>query len=117
MSGLPDIGKFAAADFRYHLTVLSGFVLGLLLLFINHLPGLVREVMLPALAVYTIGTALIGYVQTLLTVSANTKAQAAGKTPEGIGKRHLWILIGVHVVWFVLLIVFLVLRGVAQETV
>ena len=38
MPNFTEITKFAAADFRYHLTVLSGFVVGFLLLFVKDLP-------------------------------------------------------------------------------
>jgi NADH:ubiquinone oxidoreductase subunit 6 (subunit J) len=112
MASFTEIAKFAAADFRYHLTVLSGLVVGFLLLFVNDLPPYLREVVLPALVVYTIGTALIGYIQVLLTASANTKAQAEGNKPRGIKERHLCIVIFSHLLWFITFLSFLVWSAV-----
>jgi hypothetical protein len=112
MTGFSEIAKFAAADFRYHLTVLSGFVLGFLLLFIKELPTYVRDFILPALVVYTIGTALIGYIQILLTASANTKAQADDQKPRGIKESHLKAVIWTQVVWFLVFVGFLIWRAI-----
>lgn len=112
MTNVTDIARFAAADFRYHLTVLSGLVLGFLLLFINDLPSFLREIVLPALVVYTVGTALIGYVQILLTVSENTKAQADGEPARGIREVQLKRVIWAQLLWFGAFVGFLIYRAV-----
>lgn len=115
MNDLTGIAKFVAGDFRYGLTVLSVFVLGLLLLFVPELPPFARQFVLPGLVVYTIGSALISHVQILLTVSANTKAQAENQTPRGISEGYLTAIIVAHVLWFLLFLGFLIWRACVSE--
>lgn len=113
MADFSDIAKFAAADIRQGVTVLSAFVLGLLLLFLPELSPFARKIVVPALAVYTIGSALIGHVQIILTVSTNTKAKADGQPIRGIDEKHLRLIMLTHGIWFLLLLVFLGWRALA----
>lgn len=114
MSDISDIAKFVAADFRYGITMVSGFVLGLLLLFLKELKGccpFVLTYVIPALVVYTIGTAVIGHIQILLTASTNTKRQASGLPARGIWERGLCVVLIAHVIWFLLFFGFVIGRA------
>ena len=116
MSNISDIAKFAAGDSRYGITVLSGFVLGLLLLFLKELKEISAFVplyVIPGLIIFTIGTAIIGHIQILLTVSANTKAVAADKQPSGIKESHLTRILWAHAIWFILFLCYLAWRALA----
>ncbi|MDQ7049945.1 MAG: hypothetical protein Q9M92_10565 [Enterobacterales bacterium] len=104
MSDFSEIAKFVAADFRYGITVLSSFILGLLLLFLPELGQFTKQIVVPALVVYTIGSALIGHIQILLTVSANTKAKAGEE--RGIREGHLNWIIWSHISWLLMYIGF-----------
>ena len=115
MSDISEIAKFVAGDVRYGITIISAFVLGLILLFLKELKEFcpfVPECIVPALIVYTIGTAIIGHIQILITVSTNTKAQAAGKRQRGIHERHLCIVLCAHGIWFGLFLAFIIWRAV-----
>jgi len=112
MTSTSDIAKFVAADVRYGITVMSAFILGFILLFLKELTPYCREVLVPALAVYTVGTALIGHIQILVTVSTNTKSRVDGGVARGINERHLRLIIMAHILWFAGLIGFLMWRAV-----
>lgn len=70
-----------------------------------------REIFIPSLAVYTLGTGLIAGIQILLTVSANTKALADKKTPRGISERNLKGIIIAHICLFVSFIAYNIFRS------
>ncbi len=107
MSNITDIAKFAAADFRYGITVFSVFLLGMLLLFFKDLSPFLRDIAVPALLVFTLGSALIAHVQLLLTSSENTKNIADGNNARGIKESHLRTIIIAHSIWVLCFALFL----------
>ena len=115
MSAATDIAKFAAADIRNGITVITAFVLGLLLLFFNDLTLFCRQTIVPALVIYTIGTALLGHIQILVTCSTNAKARADENAPRGINENHLRWIIALHVLWFLAFACFVTCKGHAQQ--
>lgn len=111
MDNLPEFFQGVIKDFRYGITLVSAFVLGLLLLFYREFSVFMQEIFIPSLAVYTLGTGLIAGIQILLTVSANTKAMADEKKPRGISENNLKGIIIVHICLFVLFIVYNIFRS------
>ncbi len=111
MSMIGDIAKFAAADVRYGVTIISTLVLGILVLLFKDLTPFIQNTVLPAIIVYTLGTAVIGHLQILITVSTNTKANANGEKARGIKESHLRFIMVAHVIWFILLILFIGIRA------
>lgn len=84
----------------YGLTIAGAVLVGLLLLFLPELPSFLRRALLPALVIYTMGTALLAHIQVAVTASRNTKRAARGETPEGIKSSHLTAILVVQVLWF-----------------
>jgi len=111
MPDLSEIAKFVPGDFRYGITLLSAFVLGILLLFLPELSQFTKTTVIPSLAIYTIGNALIGHIQILLTASANTKERASGGTPRGINESHLKKIIITYIIWLLLYMSYLAWRA------
>lgn len=107
---LKDPISFVGKYFQYGITLVSAFILGLLLLFFKELTNFFQDILIPSLVVYTIGSGLIACIQILLTVSANTKAMAKKETPSGIKEGNLTIIIITHIVWFALFILYNVIQ-------
>jgi hypothetical protein len=107
-----DFFTKVARDFRYGITLVATFILGLFLLFYEDLVPAIQDTFVPSLAIYVLGTGVITGVQTLVTASANTKARADGKEPRGIPERWLKAIIALHLFWFVLLIAYNVVRAI-----
>lgn len=61
-----DLPKDIAQDSRYFPTVIGALILGLLLLFSENLSDRIRLYLIPSLAMYIAGTALLAYLQTML---------------------------------------------------
>lgn len=111
MSDQLDVFKELVSDFRYGITVVGVFILGLLLLFFEDLTPTMQDILIPSLVVYTLGTGVITCIQMLVTASANTKARAKSETPRGVPEGWLSAIVVLHVLWFVLLIGYNVWRG------
>ncbi len=103
MSIIPESFEDVIRTFRhaYGITLVSAFVLGLLLLFHSELPQFMKEVFIPSLAVYVLGTGLLTGIDIRLTVSANTKAIVAKQDPKGIPPLALIIITIAHVLLFI----------------
>jgi len=90
----------------------SGLVLGLLLLSYRDLDPLIRTVLVPALALYVIGTSLIGYIYHDLDLRNCVKA-AMEKRPPLPQPRIISVLVhSFHAVWFILLAIYLFWKDV-----
>jgi hypothetical protein len=90
-------------SYWYHVFLASVFLLSLLLLFVKDLPTTLKDFLIPALAVYALGAAIIGYIQ--------------GCQFRKHGMRKEWheptlIYAFVHVFWFVAFIGYLFYRRV-----
>jgi len=83
-----------------------GFILGLLLLFYREFESgsTLRNFLVPAITVYAIGTLLLGYLYFELDViNVVRNKEAAGPQTTYI----IWIFRILHIIWFLLLIIYL----------
>lgn len=87
----------------YSLSILSLLVLGILMLFFKELPDIIKERMIPALVIYTIGTGLIGYFQ---------GAYFRAKSNKSSFKEPFWIYFILNVIWFGMFIIYLIMRSI-----
>ena len=90
----------------------AGFVFGLMLLFYKELDCDIRTILVPAFAVYMIGTSIVGYICFELDRINCVKANKKGETP--LPQRWsvivtIWV---VHVIWFFSLIYYLHYKSV-----
>jgi len=114
MSAIGEVAKFAAADVRYGVTIITALVLSVFVLLFKDLTDFMQHVFVPALAVYTVGSAVIGHFQILVTFSTNTKAAAGGDRPRGIKESHLLAILIAHALWFIAFGVFVGVRACAD---
>ena len=89
------------------------FVFGLTLLFYRDLDCALRTILVPAVAIYILGTSLVGYVYNELDVincvKARAKAEAEAKEACPM-PQPFWVTIIiwlVHAIWFSLLVIYL----------
>jgi len=103
--------KTFAGRYIYFPFLGSVLVLGLLLLFYRDLDAPIRNALVPAWAIYTIGTLLIGYIYHDLDARNCVKAKAEGRRPLP-QPRGVFVLVTCgHAVWFGLLIMYLFRTG------
>jgi hypothetical protein len=90
----------------------TGFVFGLMLLFYRDLDSTSQSILVPAIAVYMIGTLLLGYLYSELDrincVTAAKRNEKPGPQPRYV----TWIFRLVHIIWFLLLITYLFSKNV-----
>jgi hypothetical protein len=90
----------------------TGFIFGLLLLFYKDFDSSFRNILVPAITVYMIGTLLVGYVYFELDVinclRAKNKGEQAGPQPSYVTKLFWFI----HIIWFLLLMIYLFCKSV-----
>jgi len=86
----------------FNITILSTVVFVLLLLFHKGLTPYVREVFIPSLGLYIIGTAFISGIRIEFTVYDNTKAER----PEGIKPYKYALVIILHFIFFFTFIIY-----------
>ncbi len=90
----------------------TGAVFGLMLLFYKDLDSTLRAILVPALAVYMIGTLILGYVYFELDqincARAAKKDERPGPQPWYV-TRTIWFL---HAIWFLLLVKYLFWKSV-----
>ena len=99
-------------DFRFGITLASSLVLGILMLFYRDGTYYMKEVLIPSLAIYALGTGLIGGLQIIITVFQNTKAEAKEKgSSKGISLFWLIVIITLHELWFIGFFIFNALNG------
>jgi len=98
-----NILKPLGRSYVYFPFLCAAFLLGLMLLFYRELDCTIRTVLVPAIAVYMIGTSIIGYIYFELDVRNCVKAVAEKRDPL---PQPLWITIIfwlAHIIWFLFL--------------
>ena len=85
----------------------TGFILGLFLLFYRDLDSTLRTILVPAIAVYMIGTLLLGYLYAELDRINCVRAAKKGERPGPQPPYITWIFRLFHGVWFLLLVIYL----------
>lgn len=85
----------------------AGIVFGLMLLFYKELDCTIRTILVPAIAVYMIGSSIIGYLYFELDVINCVMAAKKGETPLPQRSYIIWIFRFLHGFWFLLLICYL----------
>jgi hypothetical protein len=114
MSDFVGFTKSVARDLRYFPTLISALLLGLLLLFFKELPEPMKQYLVSSLAVYTLGSALLAYVQSMLAWRREFQLKREGREKEFVGNQPLVfaLIVLLHVIWFGCLIGYNVYRGV-----
>lgn len=109
----PDAGalRYISSDTRFFPTLVGVFLLGVLLLFYGTLNPKMQEVLIPSLVVYTMGSALIAYVQTVLFVRVNLPYEHKGPERQPIPLNAFIFIIVLHFVWFVIFLSYNLVRG------
>jgi hypothetical protein len=77
----------------------TGFVFGLMLLFYRDLDSTIRTILVPAIAVYMIGTLLLGYVYFELDRINCVRAAKNNEKPEPQPRYVTWITRFIHGIW------------------
>jgi len=96
--------------YAFNITVISMVVFVLLLSFYKGLPAFVGEIIIPALAIYIIGTGFISGLRIEFTVYDNTKEKTKTGEPKGITRSHFTIVIFAHTIWFLLFAGYIIYR-------
>lgn len=84
----------------------TGFVFGLMLLFYKDLDSTLRTILVPAIAVYMIGTSLIGYIYSELDVINCVRAAKNDQKPGPQPPYITWIFRFLHGLWFLLFVIY-----------
>lgn len=96
---------------RYFVTLISIFVLIVLLLFIRDLPEWMKNVLIPALVAYTMGTCLIAQLQNMVGNRTELQCKARNREYEGTPKGFFWgAIIPLHALWFLGFLIYLYLN-------
>ena len=90
-------------SYWYHVFLASTLLLGILMLFIKEIPSPLRDYLIPALTVYSLGTAIVGYVQ-------GVQYRKNGMNKDWCEPTVRYAL--AHALWFSLLIGYLFYRHV-----
>ena len=90
--------------------LIAVLILGLFLLFFRELPYLVQNFLLPSLAVYALGAALLGMFHRLIAITYANPSEHWNEHTIPIIMRV--ILYGIHISWFAALIRYNFWRGV-----
>ena len=104
---IENVLKRLAQSYVYFPFLCAGFVFGLMLLFYRELDCTIRTILVPAFAVYIIGTSIIGYVYFELDITNCVRANKKGETPSPQPWPVIVIIWVVHVIWFSFLIYYL----------
>lgn len=110
MSTAFNLPKDIAKDSRYFPTVIGALILGLLLLFHENLSDKLRLYLIPSLAMYIAGTALLAYLQTMLRERRMLRLKENEKY-TGIPNRQFRSIVISHFLLFASLIVYNLYRG------
>jgi hypothetical protein len=84
----------------------TSFLFALLLLFFRDFDSTIPTVFAPALAVYIIGTLLLGYAYAELDRINCVRAAQNDQTPGPQPPYITWIFRSLHGIWFLLLIIY-----------
>jgi len=101
---IPNYTENIAKDMRYFPTLVSVLMFGILALFFKDLSEYLKNYFLPAGLIYTLGTSLIAWVQTMLFIRSGTQLSK---------KAFGWIIFS-HIFWFVLFIAYVMWRLYAK---
>jgi len=85
----------------------AGIVFGLLLLFYRDLNFTTRTILVPAIAVYMIGSSIISYLYFELDVINCVRAAKNEEKPSPQPPYITWIFRFLHWFWFLLLVIYL----------
>ncbi|HUT31177.1 MAG TPA: hypothetical protein VMX13_15385 [Sedimentisphaerales bacterium] len=85
----------------------TAFVFGLMLLFYRDLHPTIQTILLPAIAVYMIGTLLLGYVYSELDRINCVRAAKNNEKPAPQPWYVTGIIWALHGIWFLLLVIYL----------
>ena len=90
----------------------ASFVFGLMLLFYRELDCTIRTILVPATAVYILGTSILGYLYFELDVINCVKAAKRGELPS----PQQWGVVSIfwffHIIWLTTLIYYLFYKSV-----
>jgi len=103
----PALIKKLRKNDRYFISLLSVFILGLLLLFYRDLDDWMRHFFVPAFTIYIIGTALIAQIQNMLGNRVKLRCKANNNKFVGIEQWKFSIIITAHIGWFFLFLWYL----------
>lgn len=90
--------------------LIAALILGLFLLFFRELPYLIQHFLLPSLAVYALGAALLGMFHRLIAITYANPNERWNEHTIHIVIRI--VLYGIHILWFAALIWYNFWRGV-----
>ena len=90
----------------------AAIVFGLMLLFYRDLDLTIRTILVPAIAVYMIGSSIIGYLYFELDVINCVRAAKNGERPSPQPSYITWIFRFLHGFWFLLLAIYLFCKSV-----
>lgn len=90
----------------------AGFVFGLMLLFYRELNLTIQTILVPAIAVYMIGSSIIGYLYFELDVINCVRAAKNGEKPSPQPPYITWIFRFLHGFWFLLLVIYLFCKSI-----
>jgi hypothetical protein len=101
-----------ARSYVYFPFLCASFVFGLMLLFYRDLDCTIRTILVPAIAVYMIGSSIIGYVYFELDVINCVRAAKNEEKPSPQPSYITWIFRLLHGFWFLLLVIYLFRKSV-----
>jgi len=104
--------KKLAESYVYFPFLCAGFVFGLMLLFYKELDCDIRTILVPAFAVYMIGSSIIGYLYFELDVINCVRAAKNGEKPSPQPPYIAWIFRFLVGFWFLLLVIYLFCKSV-----
>lgn len=90
----------------------TSFLFGLMLLFCRDLDSTIQTILVPAIAVYIIGTLLLGYVCSELDRINCVRAANNDKKPGPQRRYVIGIIWSLHGIWFLLLLSYLFWKSV-----
>ena len=91
---------------RYFVALLAAFVLGLLLLFYEHLSPWIQSRFVPAYVVYVTGVSLIGQLQNMVGNRTKLRCDAAQEQFVGTPRWFFSLIVFTHIAWFAAFILF-----------
>ncbi len=107
-----NILKPFAKSYAYFPFLCAAFIFGLMLLFYKELDCTIRTILVPAFAVYIMGTSIIGYVYFEMDRINCVMAAKRGESPLPQPRRAVWTIRGIHIIWLLTLIYYLFYRSV-----
>jgi hypothetical protein len=96
---------------RFGPALVAAFLAGLMMLFLDELCLETRKFLVPSLVVYALGAALLGSTHRLVGIHYRDEEKHGKNTEKAIPRGWKRALLGFHVGWFALLILYNFLRG------